>query len=326
MTTNEQGMLRPPAAPPQPLLGDPAALAPAVVVTGVTKTYGSTVAIDNVTLSVPQGSVYALVGPNGSGKTTLFKLLAGLVRPDSGTMAVMGEPVRAGERPPGCLAFVPDGCALYDYMTVVEHTAFAAQFAQRWDSGFAQRSLQGLGLPLHKRVGQLSQGQRTQVALVLALSQRPDLLILDEPTANLDPIRRREVHRLVIGEASARGQTILLSSHNLTEVERVADRVGFLRQGRLIAERLVDEIKESDHEVRVVLQGPPTTDLAALPGVQVLEQKGHTYRLRVSGELEPVLAALQQMNPFALDVVDQTLEDLFFAYNTPERPPDREEG
>lgn len=289
---------------------------PAFEVQGLTKSYGPTPALTDLTVTVPRGSVYAMVGPNGSGKSTLFKLIAGLIRADRGSVRVLGTPIRAGFPPPVSLALVPQGYALYDYMTVAEHVAFSARFyPQRWDAGFVDLSLSNLDLDRRARVGSLSQGQRAQLALILALGQQPEVMILDEPTASLDPIMRREVHRLVIGEAASRGQTILLSSHNLTEVERVADRVGFLRKGRLMAERVVEEIRSTDHEIRVVFQAPPTIDLASLPGVEAVEQKGTSYRLRVAGELDGAMAALQSLNPFALEVVEQSLEELFFALN-----------
>ena len=310
------GMIQPPSALPRMApLGAPTQEPPAVQLSGLSKTFGSTAALTDVSLSIPPGSVYALVGPNGSGKTTLLRLLTGLIRPDKGQILVMGSPVTAGTTPHPSVAFVPERYALYDSMSVGEHVDFAARFAPRWDHSFVQRSLEGLQFDRSKKVGDLSQGRRAQLALLMALGGRPDLLILDEPTANLDPIMRRDVHRLVIGEASARGQTILLSSHNLTEVERVADRVGFLRQGKLVAERIVDEIRSQEHEVRVVLQSTADVDLAKLPGVMSVERQGGAFRLRVSGNLEPVLTALQELNPFALEVVEQSLEDLFFAYS-----------
>jgi ABC-2 type transport system ATP-binding protein len=189
-----------------PPLGAGPADSTALVVQGVSKSYGNTKALTNVSLTIPKGSVYALVGPNGSGKTTLFNLITGLIRPDSGTITVMGSVVRPGALPSDRLGIVPEGFALYDYMTVSEHAHFAGQFSRFWDEDFVQRSLVNLDLTRSAKVGHLSQGRRAQLALILALGQRPDLLILDEPTANLDPIVRREVHRMVIGEASARGR------------------------------------------------------------------------------------------------------------------------
>lgn len=301
-----------------PPLGGGSVEAPALVVQGVSKSYGSIQALTDVSLTIPKGSVYALVGPNGSGKTTLFKLITGLIRADVGTISVMGSVVRPGGLPPDCLGIVPEGFALYDYMTVAEHAAFAGQFSRLWDGDFVGRSLSNLDLGQSVKVGHLSQGRRAQLALILALGQRPDLLILDEPTANLDPIVRREVHRLVIGEASARGQTIVMSSHNLAEVERVADRVGFLRQGRLVAERVVDEIREQDHEIRMAVQSEVTIDLTRLPGVRGVERNGMSYRIVVHGDLEQVMAELHKLNPFVLEVVERSLEDLFFAFSAGE--------
>lgn len=304
-----------PSTPPL-FSGSESGQAAAFKVSGISKRYGSTQALGDLTLQVPRGSVYALVGPNGSGKTTLFKIMSGLISPDSGSVEVLGIAVRHGNPPPVAMAMVPQGYALYDYMSVRDHVAFAARFyPQRWDGDFVERSLANLEFNQKAAVGNLSQGQKAQLALILALGQRPEAIILDEPTASLDPVMRREFHRLVIGEAAARGQTILLSSHNLTEVERVADRVGFLRKGKLVAERVVDEIRHTDREVRVVFQAEPPVDLGSLPGVQSLEQKGTTYRLRIVGDLEPVVVALQQYHPFALEVVEQSLEDLFFALN-----------
>ncbi|MDQ6824357.1 MAG: ABC transporter ATP-binding protein, partial [Candidatus Eremiobacteraeota bacterium] len=192
-------------------------MTPTIEIDHLTKRYGSTIAVDNLTLSVPKGSVCGLLGPNGAGKTTTFKCILGLARSSSGTVRFDGLPLAAEtfER----LTYVPEKSMLYEWMTGAEHLEVASRSYTRYDSARAAELTALFGLDLRKKVRTFSKGQRTALMLVLAFSTRPEILVLDEPASGLDPVHQRSVLDLII-DAAAGGATVIFSSHQITQVER----------------------------------------------------------------------------------------------------------
>ncbi len=203
--------------------------------------YGRRWALQECSLSIPRGSVVAVVGRNGAGKSTLLQLLAGLLRPDAGSAIVLGEPTWPARS--GWLAqvgFVAQDKALYPGLRVVDLLRFGRRNNPGWDQEFAQRRLQDRGVPLGARIGKLSGGLRTQVAIALALAKRPEVLLLDEPLADLDPLARREVMSSLMVDLMERNTTVLFSSHSLTDLARVCDWLVLIDGGRV---RLADSIE-----------------------------------------------------------------------------------
>jgi ABC-2 type transport system ATP-binding protein len=215
----------------------------------LTKRYRQTTAVDELSLRVSQGSVFGLLGANGAGKTTTIQALLGLIGPDSGQMSVLGlDPVRQGLAIRRLTGYVPETPVLYDWMTVAEIGWFAAGFHPDTDGTTAayQRRFgelaTGFELPARRRIAKLSKGMRAKVALTLALASDPSLLVLDEPTSGLDLLVRREFLESMVDLAGA-GRTVLLSSHQISEVERVASHVALLYQGKLILAEPLDDLK-----------------------------------------------------------------------------------
>ena len=245
------------AKPPDPASPSAAPDATAAVeLLGVTKRYrGSGVAtLDDVTLTIPRGQTLGLIGPNGAGKSTAIRLLMGLLAPDAGTARVLGLDVR--QNAPAVrrkVGYVPERHDIYPWMTVAEVIAFTRRFYDTWDAGFCEEMLDLFELASRKRVKQLSKGMLVKLALLLAVSHRPDVLIFDEPTSGLDPIVHEDFLDGVL-RAVAHGKTsILYSSHNLGDVRRLADSVCILRAGKVIARGGVDELLASAKRVRAVL-------------------------------------------------------------------------
>jgi len=218
-------------------------------VEGLTKRYGSQMAVEGLSLVVPEGSIFGLLGENGAGKTTTIQLLLGLVKPDGGRLNVLGlDPTRQGLDVRRRTGYVPEAPVLYDWMTVAEIGWFAAGFhldSHGTTSGYQYRYTEltrGFDLPARKKIKALSKGMRAKVSLALALASDPSLLVLDEPTSGLDVLVRRDFLESMVDLAGA-GRTVLLSSHQIGEVERVASHVALLHRGKLILAEPLDELK-----------------------------------------------------------------------------------
>jgi ABC-type Na+ transport system ATPase subunit NatA len=190
---------------------------------GLGKRYGRRWALADCTLAVPAGRVTGLVGPNGAGKTTLLQLAAGLLEPDSGTISVLGERPAGTPAQLGRLGFLAQDAPVYAGLSVAGHLRMGAWLNQDWDTGFARRRISDLGLNLRQRAGSLSGGQRAQLALTLAVAKRPELLLLDEPVASLDPLARREFLQNLMETVAEHGTSVVLSSHLIADIERVCD-------------------------------------------------------------------------------------------------------
>jgi ABC-2 type transport system ATP-binding protein len=244
----------------------------AISTQGLGKRYGSKWALRDCTIEVPEGSVTALVGPNGAGKTTLLQLAVGLTRPSAGDVTVLG----LSPRDPALLArvgFVGQEHPLHRGFTVAETLKLGRKLNPGWDDALAHERLQRLDLPLDRTVGRLSGGQRAQVALTVALAKRPELLLLDEPVASLDPLARREFLNALMEAVSETGLTVILSSHIIAELERVCDHLVILAQARAQLAGPIDEIVAGHR----LLTGP-RTDAGAVARVHDVIRERHTER------------------------------------------------
>jgi ABC-2 type transport system ATP-binding protein len=240
---------------------------------GLGKRYGRRWALSDCTLQIPPGRVAGLVGPNGAGKTTLLHLATGLLAPTSGTIEVLGGTPGAG---PGQLAkvgFVAQDTPTYAGLSVADHLRLGAHLNPGWDAGLARRRIEQLGLDPAQRAGKLSGGQRAQLALTLAIAKRPELLILDEPVASLDPLARREFLQVLMEAAAEQEVSIVLSSHLVADLERVCDYVVVLIASRVQAAGEVEQLLATHH----LLTGPQR-DPATLPAGQQIIHASHTDR------------------------------------------------
>ncbi|MGB7103785.1 MAG: ABC transporter ATP-binding protein [Acidimicrobiales bacterium] len=240
---------------------------------GLTKRYRRHVALSDCTLEIPEGHVVGLVGPNGSGKTTLLSLTAGLLSPSAGTVEVFGERPAAGPAQLRRVGFVAQDTPTYSALSVQDHLRFGAHTNSGWDESLAQRRVEQLGLDLRRRAGRLSGGQRAQLALTLAIAKRPDVLILDEPIASLDPLARREFLQILMETVAEHQVSVILSSHLVADVERVCDYLVILVSSRVQLAGEVEDLLDSHHR----LVGP-RDDVKETPDNQVVIEASHTDR------------------------------------------------
>ncbi len=288
---------------------------PVIRIAGVTKRYGAQLALDRLSLEVPPGVVFALLGENGAGKTTTIQLLLGLTAADEGELSVLGlDSARQGQAVRSRVGYVPERPTLYEWMTTSEIGWFTAGF---YGSGFLERYLRLAGeyrLPLQRKIKALSKGMRAKVSLALALAHEPELLILDEPTSGLDTLVRREFLEGMVDIAAA-GRTVLLSSHQIGEVERVADVVAILCAGKLLAVERLDDLKDQIRELSITLS-ETTTSTPAIEGTILRQRRHHNqYQVLVRGASESSLVALQADNAVQeLRVRTPSLEEIFVAY------------
>jgi ABC-2 type transport system ATP-binding protein len=278
---------------------------------GLTKRYGETLALDSLDLSVEVGEVYGYLGPNGAGKTTTIRLLLGLHRPTNGRAELFGidawaDAVSAHRR----VAYVAGEPFLWPALTGAETLEFLARVRGGVDAAYRDELIERFQLDPDKKVRALSKGNRQKVQLIAALAGRPDLLILDEPTSGLDPLME-VVFRESVREAAERGQTVFLSSHILSEVEALCERVGILRAGRLVEQGTLQELRHlSAHTVEVRFAGPPP-QLPALDGVTAAPAGDSTVRYQVTGSVGPLIAALCQHPVEELTSREPSLEEIF---------------
>jgi ABC-2 type transport system ATP-binding protein len=289
---------------------------PAIETERLTKFYGSHRGIEEITIEVEQGEVFGFLGPNGAGKTTMIRTLLDLLHPTRGSARIFGldsrrDSVAIRER----LGNLPGDFGYGKLATGREAISLLARLRGVSGLGGAVALAERFRADLERPLGQLSRGNRQKIGLILAAFHQPDLLILDEPTSGLDPLMQEEFLALV-REERERGCTVFLSSHELDEVERVCERVGIIREGRIVAVERVSDLREKTPRlVSVEFAGPvDSAGLRELPGVRDLEGDGARVSLRVTGDIDPVLKAIARHTVVDLEVGRPTLEEIFLTY------------
>jgi ABC-2 type transport system ATP-binding protein len=278
---------------------------------GLVKRFGPRTVLDGVTLRVPHGQVIGLLGLNGSGKSTLIKCLLGLLRPDAGTAALLGtDSWQLAAREKSLIGYVPQETTLYPWLTVRQTVAYVSSFYSRWDRAWGEELIRRWDLPLGHRVGPLSVGQRQKLALVLALGHRPEVLILDEPVASLDPVARRWFLETVLETVADGVGTVLFSTHITSDLERIASHVALVRDGRLEFHDEIDALKDRIKRLRITAPADLPRDLR-LPGALHATVSGSQAIVTVDGVDERLLADVRER--FAADVIvdDLNLEEIF---------------
>ena len=271
----------------------------------VTKTFGGFKALDDLTLTVPQGAVYGLVGPNGAGKSTAIRHITGIYRPDSGSITVEGLPVYENPQIKQTIGYIPDDVFFFPAATMEEMRRFYKGMYPKFDDALFARLYDAFDLPRKGQIRRFSKGMQKQAAFHLTLACRPDILILDEPVDGLDPVMRRQVMSLILSDVAEHGTTVLISSHNLRELEDVCDHVGIMDHGRMLLERSLADMQGSTVKVQLVGDAPEN--------LEVLHEtaSGRLKTLVVRGDAETVSRAVAAANPDYFDVLPLSLEEIF---------------
>ena len=273
------------------------------------KTFDGFRALDDLTMTVPRGAVYGLVGPNGAGKSTLLRHLTGIYRPDSGTVTVDGEPVWENPAVKRRIAYIPDDVFYFRSASIADMANFFAGACPTFDWERYEKLRKAFDLDEKQPIRRFSKGMQKQAAFWLAMSMAPDVLVLDEPVDGLDPVMRRQVWSLVMADVADRGTTVLVSSHNLRELEDVCDHVGILDHGKLLLERSLSDLQENIVKVMIALP-----EGQALPqDLNILHDQatGRMHTLILRGDAAALEAYLAAAQPQYMDVVPLTLEEIF---------------
>jgi ABC-2 type transport system ATP-binding protein len=284
---------------------------------GLTKYFGHEKVLDTLELAVPRGTVYGFLGRNGAGKTTTIRMLLGLLHATRGHCSLLG--CDSGELTPAIKArvgYLAEGHHLIGWMRIDKHAEFLRSYYETWDQAWFNETMERFRLDPKKRISSLSRGQRAQVALAFCLAPRPELLVLDDPTLGLDPVVRYDVLESIIETIQGESRTVFFSSHNLADVERVADRIGIIEAGVLRADCPLATFKERVRRVRCLFRNGRPSELA-LPGLLRVHWLQNEARVTLAHFEERHLDNLKALGADEVEVLDASLEELFIDYTAP---------
>ena len=271
----------------------------------VTKSFGGFKALDDLSLTVPQGAVYGLVGPNGAGKSTAIRHLTGVYRQDSGCVTLGGQPIYENPAVKGIIGYIPDEIFYYPSATLGEMRRFYKGLYPKFDDALFDRLRDVFRLPEKTPIRRYSKGMQKQAAFYLTLCVRPEVLILDAPVDGLDPVMRRQVMSLILSDVAEHGTTVLISSHNLRELEDVCDHVGIMDHGKMLLEKSLADMQGNTHKLQLVGQIPQ--------GLDILHESssGRLKTLIVRGRPEEITARTTASDPAYFDLLPLSLEEIF---------------
>ena len=282
-----------------------------IQVTDAVKRFDGFTALDGASITVPDGAIYGLVGPNGAGKSTLIRHLTGILRADSGEILVDGEPIYENPAKKALLAVIPDDWYYFSSASLRDMMRFYRGFYPTFDMERYEKFREVFEIPEKTMLRRLSKGMQKQAAFWLAMSCRPKYLILDEPVDGLDPVMRRQVWSLMMGDVAENGTTVLVSSHNLRELEDVCDHVGIMNRGKVLLERSLSDLQENIVKLQVVWNTPEPPALPPEMNVLHVSNVGRVYTYIVRGNAAAVSAALSVLQPMMLEALPLSLEEIF---------------
>ncbi len=286
---------------------------PIIEIRNLSRQFGPKTALDKVSLSVPRGCVFGLVGENGAGKTTLIKHILGLFRARMGFVSVFGmDPVRHPVEVLGQIGYLSEERDLPDWMRIEELMNYTKAFYPGWDDGFALELAATFGLDIGQKIKTLSRGQRAQTGLLAALAHRPPLLLLDEPSSGLDAVVRRDILGAIVRTVADEGRTVLFSSHLLDEVERVADEVAMIHEGGIVLDGSLDKVKETHHKLTLRFSEPRTSP-PTMPGTISCQGEGVEWTVICNGEKTALKAAAEASGAKVVDEGVPSFEEIFVA-------------
>ena len=271
----------------------------------VTKTFGGFIALNNLSMQVPKGAVYGLVGPNGAGKSTAIRLLTGVYRPDCGQITMDGQPIYENPEIKTRISYIPDEIFFFPSASLEEMRKYYKGFYPKFDDELFDRLYDVFQLPKKGQIRRFSKGMQKQAAFHLSICTRPDVLILDEPVDGLDPVMRRQVMSLILSDVAQRETTVLISSHNLRELEDICDHVGIMDKGQMLLEKDLASMQGNTVKLQMVGDVPE--------GLEILHtsSSGRLKTLVVRGTTQEVQAKVSACNPTYFDILPLSLEEIF---------------
>lgn len=283
-----------------------------ITVNNVSKSFEGFMALSNLEMNVKKGSIYGLVGTNGAGKTTVIKHIAGVYKEDQGLIQIEGEPVYDNAFIKERIGYVPDDLYFFGSYSLKEMGRFYKGVYPNWDQGRFDAMITRFGLNPNQKLTQFSKGMQKQATFILTMSTRPDYLILDEPIDGLDPIVRKSVWKYIVDDVAEREMTVLVSSHNLREMENICDAIGIISAGKMVIERDLDELRSDIHKVQLAFsdKGKAEAELEAL-NILHREHRGSVELLIIRNRKDEVEAVMEKVKPVIFDMLPLTLEEIF---------------
>jgi ABC-2 type transport system ATP-binding protein len=281
-----------------------------IKIQNVSKRFGQFKALNDLDINVNKGSIYGLVGTNGSGKTTIIKHITGIIRPDSGQISIEGEDVFDNQKIKERMGFIPDDLFFFSTYNLKEMSKFYKQLYPSWNNERYTHMVSQFKLSEQNKLARFSKGMQKQAAFILTMSTMPDYLILDEPIDGLDPIIRKLVWKYIVEDVAEKEMTVLVSSHNLRELEGICDCIGILSKGHMVMERDLDELKSDIHKIQVAYKEKPENPYESL-NVLHQESRGTVDLLITRNRKEEVEKVIEKHNPVVFDMLPLTLEEIF---------------
>ncbi|QZY55944.1 ABC transporter ATP-binding protein [Crassaminicella profunda] len=277
----------------------------------LTKSFQNHEVLKDVDLTVKKGSIYGLIGANGSGKTTLIKHLVGIYRQDSGEVMIDTEKVFENNLIKKCIGYIPDDLYYFPMSTIRNMASFYKKMYPNWNEERYINMLHTFELDENRRIAKLSKGMQKQVAFILTLSTMPKVMILDEPIDGLDPLMRKKVWKYIVKDVAERDISVLISSHNLKELESICDYVGILNKGQMLIERDLDDLKSDIHKIQVVYKKEVPEELTKNIHILHQEKRGTVHLFIVKGNQDKIVSNFNEYHPMILDILPLTLEEIF---------------
>lgn len=282
-----------------------------IEVSNTSKSFDDIRALQDVSIEVNKGSIYGLVGSNGAGKTTLLKILAGIYKEDDGKVLINNEHVFENVSIKSKISFIPDTLYFFHQYSIKDMAKFYRRIYPNFNNERFEKLQKVFNIEINKKINRLSKGMQRQVAFWLSLSTMPEIMILDEPVDGLDPVMRHKVKNLLIQEVAEREMTVLISSHNLRELEDLCDHVGIIHEGSMIIQKDLDNFKSDIHKVQIAFKNEIPEDLYDNLDIVYKEDSGSVKLLIIRGERETIMSRLQSYKPVILDILPLTLEEIF---------------
>lgn len=277
----------------------------------ISKKYSEEPVIKDIDIELKEGSIYGLIGPNGAGKTTLIKLLCGIYAPDNGSIKLREKDISTSKYTRAMIGYVPDNLNFYPTFTVKDMKDFYKGMNPSWSEDRYRILREIFSFSEKKRIKHLSKGMKTQLSILMTLSSMPEVILMDEPTSGLDPFVRREVLNLIIQDVSSRGTSVLISTHNISEIEQLSDRVGFMDKGKMILQEDMDDLKFRYKKVQIAFEDVMPLEFEKEFNIISLKQYGKVYELIIDEHYELFKTRAIKFKPIIMEKMDMTLEEIF---------------